>query len=382
MMRAVGTPLRVLHLTSSFPRHRDDVVGPFLLALARAQVEAGQEVSVLAPHDAGAPRREVLDGVEVRRFRYAPSRLEVLAYRGGLMARARSVPGAALLPGFLASFALAARRRVSRWQPDIVHAHWWLPAGLAGTYACGGQRVPLVVTLHGSDVHLAERGPFALLARAVLGRAAAVAAVSEVLADGRFRVARMPIWSIKPTVALPPSPPLRLVAVGRLSEEKGLDVAIEAVATLVGEGADVRLVVVGDGPLAGRLRAQARSLGERVEFVGACSPAELAGHYDRAHAVVVPSRREGLGLVAVEALSRGRRVVASRVGGLVETLQGTEAGVLVAPGDPGALADALRELSATAAFETPPSVARHSPQAVVRAHAELYEAALSGRSRR
>ncbi|MHB8670383.1 MAG: glycosyltransferase [Acidimicrobiales bacterium] len=374
----MGTPLRVLHVTSSFPRHRDDAVGPFLLTLAAAQVEAGHEVSVLAPHDPGAPLEEVLDGVEVRRFRYAPGRLEALAYRGGLMTRARSVPGAMLLPGFLAAFAVAARRRVSSWRPDVVHAHWWLPAGLVGALACGGRDVPLVVSLHGSDVHLAERRPFGGLARAVLGRAAVVATVSEALAADRFEVARMPIRSINPSVAPPPSPPLRLLSVGRLSEEKGLDVAIEAIATLVGEGLDVRLVVVGDGPLDRRLRAQAGPLGERVEFVGACAPAELDGHYDAAHALVVPSRREGLGLVAVEALSRGRRVVASRVGGLVETLQGTEAGVLVPPGDPAALADALRNLPAGAAFEPPEAVARHSAAAVVEAHAGLYEAALSG----
>ena len=96
--------LRVLHLTSSFPRSAGDHVAPFLLDLARAQQSAGLEVAVLAPHDAGARRTEDLDGVGVHRFRYATDRWERLAYRGGLLGRSRTPAGLALVPVFFAAF--------------------------------------------------------------------------------------------------------------------------------------------------------------------------------------------------------------------------------------------------------------------------------------
>ena len=114
--------LRVLHLTSSFPRSTHDHVAPFLLDLARAQTAAGITVRVLAPHDAGFPRSDSLDGIAVRRFRYAPDCAETLGYRGGLQSRVRT-PASLFLPAFLTAFTAAAVRAVATWRPDIVHAH-------------------------------------------------------------------------------------------------------------------------------------------------------------------------------------------------------------------------------------------------------------------
>jgi hypothetical protein len=72
---------RVLHVTSSFPRHPDDPVAPFLLDLARAQAADGMRVTVVAPHDASLPLRERFGDVEVVRARYAPERFERRARR-------------------------------------------------------------------------------------------------------------------------------------------------------------------------------------------------------------------------------------------------------------------------------------------------------------
>src|SRR3989337_1018651 len=98
-------PLRLLQLTSSFPRRDGDVSGLFIRDLTSTLAGAGVEVHVVAPHDAGAARREVLDGVHVRRFRYAPDRLEVLAHRGGLLAAAKSAGRVPLIPAFLVAYA-------------------------------------------------------------------------------------------------------------------------------------------------------------------------------------------------------------------------------------------------------------------------------------
>lgn len=382
--------LRVLHLASSFPRHADDHVAPFLLDLARAQAQAGLRVTVLAPHERGAARRERIDGVEVRRFRYAPDRLELLAYRGGLLGRARTPVGAALLPLYLLTFALATWRVARTVRPDVLHAHWWLPAGACALPTARALNLSLMVTVHGSDGHLLAHRPVGWVGRAVLRRAGLVGAVSTDLADvaadvggvpaDRLRLLPMPVAAAPTRVApMPPAPPLRLLAAGRLSPEKGFDALLRAVALARAQGLDVEVTIVGDGPERDRLVALAAPLGERVRLLPAESRGRLWERMDACHAVVVPSRREGLGLIALEALARGRLVVASRVGGLPEALAGTQSR-LVPPDDPDALAGALVELAAALpapagsapAPGQPAALAARAPAQVARAHLDAY----------
>ncbi|HET6794369.1 MAG TPA: glycosyltransferase, partial [Acidimicrobiales bacterium] len=334
--------LRVLHVTSSFPRRAGDHQAPYLADLVAAQRRAGLSPAVLAPHGPGLASDEVIDGVPVHRFRYAPVRGEVLAYRGGLLRTATTPAGALSLPGFIAAFAAATARATRRHRADVVHAHWWLPAGLAALAAQAATRVPYVVTAHGSDVHLAARPGLAGLARTVWRRAAGLAAVSEAMAAevGRLapglnvEVARMPVPEPSlPPVDQPPAPPVRLVAAGRFMPEKGLDVAIDAVTRLVARGTEVRLLIMGDGPLARDLTLLAGAAHGAVDVVGPGSRQGLWDAIDASHALVVPSRREGLGLIALDAFLRGRPVIASAVGGLTETV-GAADGALVPPDDP------------------------------------------------
>ncbi|HEX5268710.1 MAG TPA: glycosyltransferase [Acidimicrobiales bacterium] len=396
--------MRVVHLTSSFPRHAGDANGPYIAELVAAQRAAGIEAMVVAPHAPGLPVEDELFGVPVRRFRYAPPRAEVLAYRGGLLSTARRPAGALAVGPFLAAFSRAARRAVRTWEADLVHAHWWLPAGWAAVRGARSTGTPTVVTCHGSDVGLARRTGFSGPARSVLIRATLVAAVSDALA-AELRdvvpgvdptVLRMPFrgWD-EPRVAPPEDAPLRLVAVGRLMPEKGFDLLVAATAALVAEGRAVRVTIVGDGPLRGVLAAQVGHSGleEVVTFAGPVSRDGLRRAIDAAHAVVVPSRREGLGLVALDAIDRGRPVIASAVGGLPETLLAggevpagnvhpspegldTPAGILVRPGDVAALTHALGRLPRAGRVVDPSRLRdRHDPDRIASEHLDAYRRA-------
>lgn len=377
--------MRVLHLTSSFPRHAGDHVGPFLLDLVAAQQAAGLEVAVLAPHDAGVRRCEDLLGVGVHRFRYAPDRWERLSYRGGLLGRARTPGGFALLPVFFAAFTISTLRLARRFRPDVLHAHWWLPAGICALLASRVLRVPLAVTLHGTDVHLMRNRLIRNVAAAVLKRASMVVVVSEDLQRlateslrvpaERVEVLRMPVARVDTPVPPPGDGPTRLVAAGRLSSEKGFDVLIEAVRLAAEDGLDVRLELVGSGPEREALAEQAAPLGERVTMVPAEPREALWARMDAAHVVVVPSRREGLGVVAIEAIARNRPVIASRTGGLPEAVIDGIDGVLVTPDDPRALADALHKLPLPAPVGS--ALDRHAPEVVAAAHRGAYERLLS-----
>lgn len=374
--------MKVLHLTSSFPRSRGDHAGRFILDLTACLAAGGIDVHVVAPHDAGAAVVDELEGVPVRRFRYAPTRLETLAYGGGLMANVRRPAGAALVPAFVAAYRRAAIAEARRLQPDVIHAHWWFPGGLVGRAASRATGIPLLVTLHGSDVHLAGRFGLGALARRVVGGADGIAVVSSALRSdasarlgidpGAVHLLPMPVRIDAAAPWAPPvPPPLRIATVGRLAPEKGYDVLVDALLLLRDRGVLVEWQVMGEGPDAVPLATRARRLGDAVRFLGPRSRDEIALVLSTSHALVVPSRREGLGMVALEALHVGCPVVASATGGLVELIA-PEDGVLVTPGDPVALADALERLP------LPPPVgavaARHLPKQVAADHLAAYDA--------
>jgi glycosyltransferase involved in cell wall biosynthesis len=394
----VPEPLRVLFLAHAFPRSVDDVTGGFLLRLAVALRAEGVRVAAVAPAGEGLAAAERLDGVAVRRYRYAPARAQRLAYAGEMHRRAASPSGALALAGLLAAGALAARR--AGRGADLVHAHWWFPAGLQALAARTG--LPLVTTLHGTDMRLAGTRPAARAACArVLRASARVTAVSGWLATQAAGVApglRPPV-AVAPMpvddLAFSPGPVVRprdeLLFVGRLDRQKGAEVALRALAGLAGPAAGLPLRVVGGGPEERRLRRLAGELGVagRVRWDGQLPQAELAGRYRRAAALVVPGRDEGLGLVAVEGQLSGAPVVAAASGGLLDVVADGRTGRTFPPGEPGALARTLEAVLADpaatarmAAAARDQAAARFGTAAAARAYAALYAEVVEGRRAR
>ena len=392
----VPEPLRVLFLAHAFPRHAEDVTGGFLLRLATALRAEGVTVAAVAPAAQGLAPAERLDGIAVRRYRYAPAPAQRLAYAGEMHRRAASPGGALALAGLLGAGALAARRAARG--ADLVHAHWWFPAGVQALAARTG--LPLVTTLHGTDVRLARSRPAARAACArVLRASARVTAVSGWLAGQAagfapglacpVRVAPMPADDL----AFAPGPGDRprdeLLFVGRLDRQKGAEVAIAALARLHGPAAGLSLRVVGDGPGEAALRRLAGELGVagRVRWDGQLPQAELADRYRRAAALVVPGRDEGLGLVAVEGQLSGAPVVAAASGGLLDVVADGRTGRTFPPGRPDALARAIEAVMADpagtarmAAAAREQAAARFGTAAAARTYAAVYAEALASRS--
>lgn len=382
--------MRVLFLTHAYPRYPGDVAGAFLHLLAQYLVGAGVEVRVIAPHARGLAEQEQLEGVQIVRYRYAQEEHETLAYTGAMVNEVKSSARGKLS---LLRMLMAGRRVLTRearsWNATVVHAHWWFPSGMSAAHSAGKLRLPLVVTLHGSDVRLARGiAPARAVFSAVARRAAAVTAVSDYLAGvARDMAPGLSIETLPMPVEVDRFSTVesagevaenRLLFVGRLTRQKGVNLALDALAGLPG----VHLDLVGDGPERETLEQHAASLGltARVNFLGARPPAELPQLYRGASAVVVPSHEEGLGLVAVEAILCGTPVVAFASGGLVDALDGGRTGTLVKPGDVPALTAAIRELlerpdvaRRRAADGRALLLERHAPERAAGRYLELYE---------
>jgi len=357
-----GAKPRLLVLTSTFPRWAGDREPPFVFELSRRLV--GQfEVHVLAPHAPGARRQETLGGVQVHRFRYAPQRLQQLAYEGGILARLRERRWRLLLvPCLLMAQAWALRRLLARQRFDVIHAHWIIPQGLTAVLAGAPPRVPMLCTSHGGDL-FGLRGPLARrLKRLVLARSAAVTVVSQAMREAVLALRAGQVVEVVPMgtdltgrFTLPERPvrvPGTLLFAGRLVEKKGVRYLLDAVARLRAQGRAVTLTIAGDGPQRAALQAQVQhlGLGGAVEFLGAVDHARLASLFQQAAVAVVPSvvapggDQEGFGLVIVEAMGCGCPVIASRLPAINDIAVDGETALLVPPADPAALASAIAQM--------------------------------------
>jgi glycosyltransferase involved in cell wall biosynthesis len=287
-------------------------------------------------------------------------------------------------------------RSIRRRRPDVVHTHL-VHADFHGLPAGRLARAPLLVsTKHGFNPFRGGRG-FAAADRAVARLVDVHVAISHGLArylaesegfdEDAFEIVHYGIVPGPPPTDPPAEP--RLAVVGRLIPIKAHDVLLAALTRVREELPEATLEIAGEGPLDAELRATVTRLGLRdaVSFLGRVAPA--APVFERSAVVVVPSRGEGFGMVALEAMERGRAVVASDVGGLPEIVEDGVTGIVVPPDEPEALAAALLEL-----LRDPARAAAMGAAGRVRALAafsqgrctdrieELYRAALETGSRR
>ena len=251
-------------------------------------------ITVVAPHFPGSPTSELLDGINVLRFRYFFEPLERLAYGrgGGILARIRRNPTWSLMvPCMFVGQLLTAIRLLRREKFDLIHAHWLVPQGLSAIIArkLAGRRVPLIATAHGGDLY-GLRGPVMDQIRGfVLRDSAAVTVVSHAMVRD---IAKTGV-SIKKIHVIPmgtdlihqfcpgetPRNPKQVLFVGRLVEKKGCRYLIEAWPTVIKGDPAAKLSIVGDGPERYELERRVAELKveESIRFLGSTGSNIIAG---------------------------------------------------------------------------------------------------------
>jgi len=338
------TKLRILILATRVPLRSGDGTPSFVLDGATALSEEF-EITILAPRIRGSRPVERHDGVTVRRFAYFPSRWECLA-DDAIMPQLGSRPALWIqaLP-IAAMMLLHTMRELRTNRPDVVHAHWILPAGFVALVAKICKGTPYLVTSHGADAFRLHRGPLRTLNRAVINRASRPIGVSTDIVQ-QFGALSTPV-EVQPVAVngslwkqiVGPRTPVRgrVLFVGRLAAKKGVADAIRALAPLE----EVQLRIIGDGLVENELRDLAAESGkeECVIFLGRRNRDEVAEELRSASCLIIPSvtasdgDRDGTPSVLGEAIAAGVPVIASRLAGLAEFIADGETGLLHDPGD-------------------------------------------------
>lgn len=345
--------------------------------VARELHEAGTDVEVwTVDRGSGSVVREI-DGITVR---YLPTPLP------------SGSPGG--VGRFLAAFPAAWRRWAharAEFRPDLLHVHCFGPNGV---YALGMHRrfrLPLVVTSHGETV-ADDSAVYTRSAVLRTGLRRSLAAATAVTAPSAFVIDELrSSFGLSGGEVVPngvdtaltgdrestPFAGRYLLGVGRLGRAKGFDLLVDAFAGS-DLGSDLRLVIIGDGPERERLEALVveRGLDGRVVFAGRLDPSAVADAMAGAEAVVVPSRVEAFGIVALEAWRSGAPLVMTERGGAPGFVRDGIDGILVDPLDTAALRSAISRVAADADLRSRMVAAgrERAPAFTWRRVADAYEA--------
>ncbi len=345
---------KMLVVASTFPRWKDDSLPPFVYELAKRLAEK-YEIHVLTPHYPGSKRREVMEGLEVHRFKYFPEKYQILAGSGGILPALKKNRLLYLAVPFFFVFEYRALVRLAEQiKPDIIHAHWTVPQGLVCAALKKIKGHPYMVTAHGGDIY-GLRGRFwKKFKKLALRNARKATVVSNALrqeiienidenlttdvismgVDTEFFNPGKRNESIRNRYGI--KGPF-LLFVGRLAEKKGIRYLIDAMPAVISIIPEVKLLIVGSGTLEQELKALVdhHDLDENVVFAGSLPNQKLPELYASADIFIAPSieaeggDKEGLPVTLMEAMSSGCVVIATDLEGNRDLIDQGKNGLLV-----------------------------------------------------
>ncbi|MBM3145680.1 MAG: glycosyltransferase family 4 protein [Chloroflexi bacterium] len=411
-------PIRITILTSSYPRFPGDGTAPFIQSIAEHLVKLGHDVEVVAPHDVevvappapqhcgeqresppkigggrGAPPE--FSRTKVHRFRYIwPERWHIMGHARSLEADVRLRPRVYILLPFFILGAFVKLIAVTRAQnTQLIHVHWVLPNGPIAALVSAIEDIPFVVSLHGSDVFVAQRNPLSrAAAKWIFRRASAVTACSaEMLRKaqslGAPKDTYLLAWGADPDLFHPRSKNLELahslglqgdeiniLALGRFVHKKGFDGLVRAFAEIALNHPNARLIIGGEGPTRRSLEESARALDilDQAILPGRIPWDQVPDFLSLGDLFVLPSiqdehgNQDGLPTVLLEAMACGLPVVASDLGGANLIIRDGDNGLLIPPGDTRILAEALERLLVNPAERA--QLGRAARQSVISEH--------------
>jgi glycosyltransferase involved in cell wall biosynthesis len=358
--------------------------GRVVADLSSGLAARGHKVRVITAHWGDLPKLAEVDGVTIQRL---PS-CRRQSFRADLKAMACYV-WRAFWQGWKAA---------REWQPDLIHAHFAVPAGAAAAALSRVTGIPYVITAHGGDVPGGApektHGWFRFvlpLSKPIWRNAAAIATVSNQtrqLALAHYPVAievipnGIDLAGCQPASLVPNDPP-RILYIGRFSPEKNAAMVPQVLSRL----ADLpwQCTMLGDGPQMAQVRdvVGKSGLADRIALPGWAEPESVVDWLAKSDILFMPSLREAMPMAGLQALAMGLAIVISRIGSCPDLVADGENGFLVAPGDEGGYVQALHKLLADRALLARCRKNSHSKASafdmpgMIDRYMQLYAAALS-----
>lgn len=349
--------MRVCILATGYPKWKGDFSNVYLHRLAKSLLKRRIEIHAVVPHAEGLKKEEIMEGVFIHRFQYlCPANLQSLAYFSGIPENMKKLSGKIQAIPFTISMVREMFKVIDKYDIQIINAHWALPCALLAVLTKKIHRLPVIATLYGVELFLVQGKYFVLrpfLKKAVLG-SDSVMAISEGTQNIGYKATGREDIKIIPdgvdTNYFSPANNGReirkrfnlndyyvIFACGRLVERKGFEYLIKAMPHIIEEIPNAKLIQVGEGPEKSKLTKLASGLGvsERIIFAGAVSNADLAKYYAACDCFVLPSivdsrgDTEGSGTTLLEAMSSGKPVIGTNVGGIPYALCNGEGGFLI-----------------------------------------------------
>ncbi len=353
--------LRLLILTHNYPRYNGDYAGIFISLLAKNLLKHGIKPIVLAPHDPGLKEYEVVDGVEVYRFRYADDdKDENIAYKGNMQQIVLgSVDGIFKFMRFLNYFKWKASEIVEKEKIDVVAGHWLVPSGMVMKHLSKKYSLPMVVSSHGTDVRMMRKYSKAIYRYLKnfcrgLNRWTVVSNFLKeeiLLTDNKLENTLEVLPLPHDESIFYKDPDIKkendlIVSVTRFTEQKRVDYLIKAMALIIEKRPSARLEIFGKGPLEDEIKTLINKFGlsDNITINQPVSQDKLCETYNKASVVVLNSYEEGFGLALSEAMLCGTAVVGVNSGGITDIIKDNETGLLVEPDNSQHLSDALLKM--------------------------------------
>ncbi len=366
---------RILALASSYPRFDGDVIAPFIEHITHEVAGAGNEIDMVLPFHPKFEKKNT-QNIYFHLFKYVSKpENNIWGYASSMKADVTLKKRVLFLAPKVVRRSLSLTKDIiGKNRPDLIHGHWLLPNGYIAYKLSNKFKIPYAISLHGSDVTVAERPLFKPFARRILKNASWISACSE---DLRSRVIALGADPAKVTTipygvdveTFKPDPERKkkftekikakykkgdkvILAVGRLVEKKGFIYLLDAMKTVLDERKDALLVFAGDGDLDVPLKNRMRELGigQKVIFAGMVERDDLPVYFSGCDILAVPSVKDkhgnvdGLPNVLMEGFASGCAMVASEIAGIPNVMINGENGLLTEPENASGIAEALLRL--------------------------------------
>jgi len=343
-------PLKVLLLSSSYPRNKTDNSSIFLRYLAKNLVKQGVDIHVLAPDHPLVNEGPLDKNVKNHWFKYLPRKWQMLAYGSGILPNLkRNKLLYFQVPFFLLTMFISLFFLCRKIKPDVIHAHWVIPQGFIAILVGKLLKIPVIATAHGGDAFSLKTGALSQLKKFTLKHCHAWTSNTSATAIAFGESNEIPKPAIIPMGVdighfqsgnadnvLGAETRNIILFVGRLVAKKGVTYLIEAFSQLpLSIQNESVLWIVGDGDERTHLEKQTIKLDiKNIKFWGQVPNTQLPDFYAAATIFVAPSiidskgDTEGQGVILLEAMASQTPIISTNVGGIPEVITRNNAGLL------------------------------------------------------